>query len=101
MVAVDDIDPGGVALYPSWAFSWPANRRIIYNRASADANGKPWNPNRELVEWDEAKREWIRNDVPDFGFSTTAADGTVTHKSCCSVARDARLRPKAFASSRR
>ena len=76
---VSDKDPGGLALYPNWAFAWPANRRVIYNRASADAKGKPWNPYRVLVAWDESKKEWIRNDVPDFGFSTTAEDGTVTH----------------------
>ncbi|HAM15922.1 MAG TPA: molybdopterin dinucleotide-binding protein [Eggerthellaceae bacterium] len=75
----DRKDPQGLGLYPNWAFSWPANRRIIYNRASADPQGRPWNPDRVLVEWDEARSEWIRNDVPDFGFSTTAADGTVTH----------------------
>jgi formate dehydrogenase major subunit len=65
---VADKDPGGMGLYPSWAFSWPANRRIIYNRASADPAGKPWNPNRVLVEWDGST--WIRNDVPDFGWGT-------------------------------
>ena len=65
---VADKDPGGVALYPNWAFSWPANRRVIYNRASADANGKPWNPNRVLVEWDGST--WIRNDVPDFAWGS-------------------------------
>ncbi|MBQ9069213.1 MAG: molybdopterin-dependent oxidoreductase [Eggerthellaceae bacterium] len=70
-------DPGELGLYPQWAFSWPANRRIIYNRASADANGKPWNPDRVLVEWDG--KEWAtRNDVPDFVFQTTNADGTTT-----------------------
>ncbi len=68
-------DPGNLGLYPSWAFAWPANRRIIYNRASADMNGKPWNPDRVLVEW--TGTEWITNDVPDFGFKKTNADGTV------------------------
>ncbi|MDR2586986.1 MAG: molybdopterin-dependent oxidoreductase [Coriobacteriales bacterium] len=69
-------DPSGLGLYPGWAYAWPLNRRILYNRASADAEGKPWNPERNVVEWTGS--EWVTNDVPDFGFKTTAADGTVT-----------------------
>ena len=57
-------DPTGLGLYPSWSFSWPANRRILYNRASADPKGRPWNPKRVLVEWKNGK--WIQNDVGDF-----------------------------------
>ncbi len=66
-------DPGGLGLYPKWGFAWPVNRRIIYNRCSADPEGKPWNPDKVLVEWDGSK--WIRNDVPDFGWknATTGA----------------------------
>jgi len=56
-------DPGETGLYPNWAFSWPANRRILYNRASADRNGKAWDDTRKLVEWDGAK--WAGFDVPD------------------------------------
>jgi len=62
-------DPGGLGLYPKWAFSWPVNRRVVYNRASADVNGKPWNPEKMLVSWDGTK--WVNNDVPDFGFKVT------------------------------
>lgn len=69
-------DPGGLGLFPQWSFSWPVNRRIVYNRASADVNGKPWNPDRMLVEW--TGTEWLRNDVPDFGFQVVAPDGTIT-----------------------
>lgn len=57
-------DPTGLGLYPNWSFAWPANRRILYNRASADPQGKPWNPKRVLVEWKDGK--WIQNDVGDF-----------------------------------
>ena len=57
-------DPTGLGLYSGWSFAWPANRRILYNRASADAVGKPWNPKRVLVEWDG--RKWLQNDVGDF-----------------------------------
>ena len=49
-----------------WAFAWPANRRILYNRASADPSGKPWSDRKRYVWWDEGKREWVGYDVPDF-----------------------------------
>jgi formate dehydrogenase major subunit len=56
-------DPGDTGLFPQWAFSWPANRRILYNRASADRNGKSWDDSRKLIEWDGAK--WAGFDIPD------------------------------------
>ncbi len=64
-------DPSGLGLYPGWGFAWPANRRILYNRASADPQGRPWDPARKLVWWDpeggpEKKGAWVGNDVPDF-----------------------------------
>jgi formate dehydrogenase major subunit len=49
-----------------WAFSWPGNRRILYNRASADPQGKPWSERKKLVWWDEKARKWTGYDVPDF-----------------------------------
>jgi formate dehydrogenase major subunit len=56
-----------------WAFAWPANRRIIYNRASADLNGKPWSERKKLIWWDPdadapdgKKGKWVGLDVPDF-----------------------------------
>ena len=67
-------DPSGLGLYSEFSFSWPANRRILYNRASADMNGKPWNPNKMLVEWDGSR--WINNDVGDF-VETRVEDGKV------------------------
>ncbi|VEI46381.1 formate dehydrogenase subunit alpha [Actinobacillus equuli] len=45
----DNSDPSGLGNTLGWAFAWPANRRIVYNRASADPSGKPWNPKRQLV----------------------------------------------------
>ena len=69
-------DPDGLGLFPEWSFSWPLNRRIVYNRASADMQGKPWNPKKSLVAWDGKK--WAHNDVPDFGFQVVAPDGTIT-----------------------
>jgi formate dehydrogenase major subunit len=55
-------DPTGLGLYPEWSWCWPVNRRIIYNRASTDPNGQPWNPNRPLLKWMDNK--WV-GDVPD------------------------------------
>lgn len=68
------VDPGGLGLYPMWSYSWPVNRRIVYNRASADAKGHPWNPDRSLVAWNG--RTWENNDVPDFAFKMVLPDGT-------------------------
>ncbi len=59
-------DPSGLGIYPNWAWSWPMNRRVMYNRASCDANGKPWDPDRRQVWWNEAQKRWVGNDVPDF-----------------------------------
>ncbi len=59
-------DPSGLGLYLNWAWSWPANRRGMYNRASCDLEGKPWDPSRRQVWWDEGKQTWVGNDVPDF-----------------------------------
>jgi formate dehydrogenase major subunit len=55
-------DPTGLGLYPNWAYAWPVNRRILYNRASCDLNGKPYNPKRKLLEW--TGEAWV-GDVPD------------------------------------
>jgi len=49
-----------------WGFSWPANRRILYNRASADPQGRPWSERKKYVWWDEEQRKWTGVDIPDF-----------------------------------
>jgi formate dehydrogenase major subunit len=59
-------DPSGLGFYLNWAWSWPANRRGMYNRASCDLEGKPWDPSRRQVWWDEGRQLWVGNDVPDF-----------------------------------
>ena len=59
-------DPSGLGIYPNWAWSWPANRRVLYNRASCDPEGKPWDPERRQVWWNESAQRWVGNDVPDF-----------------------------------
>ncbi|CAL8974688.1 Formate dehydrogenase-O major subunit [Rhodoplanes serenus] len=63
MARRDTTDPDETGAYSKWAWSWPANRRILYNRASADRSGKPWDPSRKLLEWDGTK--WTGYDVPD------------------------------------
>ncbi len=59
-------DPSGLGVYPNWAWAWPMNRRVLYNRASCDVNGKPFDASRRQVWWDEAKQTWAGVDVPDF-----------------------------------
>jgi formate dehydrogenase major subunit len=49
-----------------WGWAWPANRRILYNRASADPDGKPWSERKALVWWDPDQGRWSGHDVPDF-----------------------------------
>jgi ferredoxin len=48
----DNADPSGKGVHPNWGFAWPANRRILYNRASADPAGKPWSDRKSYVYWD-------------------------------------------------
>jgi len=57
-------DPTGLGLYPEWSWCWPLNRRIIYNRASVDLDGKPRDPKRPLLKWDAEGKKWV-GDVPD------------------------------------
>ncbi len=49
-----------------WGWAWPANRRILYNRASADPDGKPWSERKKYVWWDADAGRWTGHDVPDF-----------------------------------
>lgn len=72
MARRDTSDPGETGAYAKWAFSWPVNRRILYNRASADVNGKAWDPSRKLIEWDGAK--WAGYDVPDIAPTAKPTD---------------------------
>jgi len=61
----DTSAPGGWTA-PEWGWAWPANRRTLYNRASADPSGRPWSARKRLVWWDEAAGRWTGYDVPDF-----------------------------------
>jgi len=67
-------DPSGLGVYPNWAWSWPANRRVLYNRASCDPSGKPWDPERRQVWWNEATGRWAGVDVPDFKADSAPKD---------------------------
>ena len=51
---------------PEWGWAWPSNRRILYNRASADPEGRPWSERKRYVWWDEEQGQWTGHDVPDF-----------------------------------
>jgi formate dehydrogenase major subunit len=56
-------DPTGMGFFPNWGWSWPLNRRVLYNRASADLQGKPWDPKRPGIQWNGTT--WV-GDVPDY-----------------------------------
>jgi formate dehydrogenase major subunit len=58
----DEQDPTAL----EWGWAWPYNRRILYNRASADPEGRPWSERKKYVWWDAEKGEWTGKDVPDF-----------------------------------
>ena len=49
-----------------WGYAWPMNRRVMYNRASADPEGKPWSEKKKLIWWDEVQHKWVGNDIPDY-----------------------------------
>ena len=67
-------DPAGLGVYPNWAWSWPMNRRVMYNRASCDPSGKPWDPERRQIWWNEAQQRWVGHDVPDFKIDSAPKD---------------------------
>jgi formate dehydrogenase major subunit len=67
-------DPSGLGVYPNWGWSWPANRRVMYNRASCDPTGKPWDAERRQVWWSDAQQKWVGNDVPDFKVDSNPKD---------------------------
>jgi len=64
MARRDNSDPTGMGQTLNWAYAWPANRRIMYNRASCDPSGKPFNPDRKVIAWNGTA--WTGADVPDY-----------------------------------
>ncbi len=73
MARRDNADPTGIGQTLNWAWSWPANRRIMYNRASCDVAGKPFNPARALIAWNGQR--WGGADVPDYKLDEDPAGG--------------------------
>src|SRR5262245_59693220 len=67
-------DPGGLGLYPNFAWTWPNNMRILYNRASCDRNGKPYPGSKPIVWWDEKAGKWTGYDLPDVPKLTDGPD---------------------------
>ena len=74
MARRDNADPYAMGQTLGWAWSWPANRRILYNRASADPSGKPWDVEKKRLVWWNGKA-WGGTDVPDFKADSSPADG--------------------------
>lgn len=64
MARRDSSDPTGIGQTLNWAWAWPANRRVMYNRASCDTEGNPFDPSRVLINWNGEK--WTGADVPDY-----------------------------------
>jgi formate dehydrogenase major subunit len=73
MARRDNSDPTGIGQTLNWAWAWPANRRVLYNRASCDPSGKPYDANRRLIGWNGSA--WGGADVPDFPVTENPAGG--------------------------
>ncbi|TLY52190.1 MAG: formate dehydrogenase, partial [Gammaproteobacteria bacterium] len=73
MARRDNADPTGIGNTVNWAWAWPANRRVLYNRASCDTHGKPFNPKRKLIAWNGST--WGGADVPDFKLDENPDNG--------------------------
>lgn len=71
----DNSDPSGLGQTLNWGFAWPVNRRIIYNRASCDPAGKPWDPSRTVLKWTGSV--WGGNDVPDMRPNAAPEEGVM------------------------
>src|SRR5581483_8084117 len=67
-------DPGGLGLFPNFAWTWPNNIRILYNRASCDRHGKPFAGSEPIVWWDDKAKRWSGYDVPDVPVATDGPD---------------------------
>ncbi len=73
MARRDNSDPTGIGQTLGWAWAWPANRRVLYNRASCDVNGKPFDPTRKLIAWNGTT--WSGPDIPDYKVDEAPALG--------------------------
>ena len=70
----DLADTTGIGLFPNWAWAWPLNRRIWYNRASVNLDGNPWDPKRPVIKWDAIGEKWV-GDQPDGGWPPVNTSG--------------------------
>lgn len=70
----DTSDPGSMGSYLNWGFAWPANRRVLYNRAGAAPDGKPWDAKRPGIRW--SGERWVGVDIPDMGPTLGPGSGT-------------------------
>ena len=75
MARRDNSDPYGTGNTLGWAWAWPANRRVLYNRASADTQGRPWGREKAFVWWSSEQGRWIGADVPDFPLTSAPSEG--------------------------
>ena len=71
----DSSDPSGLGQTLNWGFAWPVNRRILYNRASADLAGKPWDASRTVLKWTGSA--WGGNDIPDMRPNAAPEEGVM------------------------
>ena len=69
----NNADDSGMGIHQQWGYSWPANRRILYNRANSDPTGKYWDAKRPTIEWDGTK--WAGPDIPDIAPALPPATG--------------------------
>jgi len=67
-------DPGGLGIYPLFAWTWPNNMRVLYNRASCDRHGKPYSDAKPIVWWDGKAGRWTGYDLPDVPKLTDGPD---------------------------
>jgi formate dehydrogenase major subunit len=67
-------DPTGMGFFHDWAWCWPVNRRVLYNRASVDLDGRPWNPGKPIISWNQSTGTW-EGDIPDGGWPPMSQDG--------------------------
>ena len=68
----DNSDPSGLGCTLGWGFAWPANRRVLYSRASLDINGNPWDKHRQLIKWNGKNWNWF--DIADYGTQPPGSD---------------------------
>ena len=105
-------DPTGLGLFPKWSWAWPVNRRIIYNRASVNPAGEPFNPKRPVIAWDGLEKKW-KGDVPDgpwppmkddkegkYPFIMLPENRAAPKDMTCTTCRSWRDRPETWAADR-